>query len=115
METMKTSLPPAMLESARDELRPERIAWIDVARGIGILLVVLGHLESGLSNRVIYAFHIPFFFLSGYVHKTQAIMQAYFESAVSTSSSPMSRSSFCSFPWNFIAPPTVEGKQFRRR
>ncbi len=57
----------------------ERISWIDVARGIAILLVVGGHsihissAVSGhevyaLANRAIYSFHMPFFFLlSGYL------------------------------------------------
>lgn len=44
---------------------------IDVARGLGILLVVLGHnplvwKDSGESYRIIFSFHMPlFFFLSG--------------------------------------------------
>lgn len=47
----------------------ERIPWIDVARGIGIILVVYGHSLSSHSFRyLIYAFHMPlFFFLSGLV------------------------------------------------
>ena len=47
----------------------KRIDYIDIAKGIGILLVVLGHnpFVSGFSLRLIYAFHMPlFFFLSGY-------------------------------------------------
>lgn len=48
-----------------------RIGYFDVARGIGILLVVLGHNDLGALSpflqRLIYSFHIPlFFFLSGY-------------------------------------------------
>ncbi|MEO8389170.1 acyltransferase family protein [Polaromonas sp.] len=48
-----------------------RNATVDIARGIGIVLVVLGHNGLVLENkgelfRVIYAFHLPlFFFLSG--------------------------------------------------
>lgn len=59
--------------------RITRNIWIDVARGVGIILVVYGHVLRGLDNRglivgdwaqihddVIYAFHMPlFFFLSG--------------------------------------------------
>lgn len=50
---------------------PERINWIDIARGIGIILVIYGHLISPESHRyLIYAFHMPlFFFLSGLVFK----------------------------------------------
>jgi len=53
----------------------KRIEYIDIARGIGILLVVLGHndfaLVSPFAYHVIYSFHMPlFFFLSGYFLKT---------------------------------------------
>ncbi|NML37264.1 acyltransferase family protein [Chitinophaga sp. G-6-1-13] len=38
---------------------------MDVARGVGILLVVLGH--AGVQTSIIYSFHMPLFFmLSGY-------------------------------------------------
>jgi fucose 4-O-acetylase-like acetyltransferase len=58
----------------------QRIAWVDVARGIGITLVVVGHVLRGLITASIlapsatsrfvddwiYSFHMPlFFFLSG--------------------------------------------------
>ena len=46
-----------------------RIGWIDCARGIAMLFVVLGHCYMGLEdpvNRFILSFHMPvFFFLSG--------------------------------------------------
>lgn len=42
----------------------QRFEYIDIAKGIGILLVVWGHiLLTGISHRVIYAFHMPLFFL----------------------------------------------------
>lgn len=48
----------------------ERLDWIDVARGIGILLVILGHCmmnPNNSGNRLILSFHMPlFFFLSGF-------------------------------------------------
>lgn len=43
--------------------------WIDVLKGIGIILVVIGHisLDNGMSNWI-YTFHMPMFFaLSGYL------------------------------------------------
>ena len=48
-----------------------RIEYIDIAKGIGILLVALAHADISLISpylhRFIYAFHMPlFFFLSGY-------------------------------------------------
>lgn len=49
--------------------RGARIGWIDCARGIAMLLVVLGHCYMNLDdpvNRFILSFHMPvFFFLSG--------------------------------------------------
>lgn len=49
---------------------PERKGWLDQAKGIGILLVVLGHMDQG--NHPLYkwisSFHMPLFFiLSGIV------------------------------------------------
>lgn len=46
-----------------------RVLWIDWCKGIGILLVLLGHtLHTDLSLVYIYGFHMPlFFFLSGLV------------------------------------------------
>jgi len=53
----------------------KRIEYIDIARGIGILLVVMGHndfsLVSPFAYKWIYSFHMPlFFFLSGYFLNT---------------------------------------------
>jgi acyltransferase len=47
----------------------ERTAWIDIARGIGIIFVIYGHTLGAAGFRyLIYAFHMPlFFFLSGLV------------------------------------------------
>ena len=54
-----------------------RTAWVDIAKGLGIILVVYGHVLRGnidlaaypgwaVQDRVIYAFHMPLFFvLSG--------------------------------------------------
>jgi fucose 4-O-acetylase-like acetyltransferase len=46
----------------------KRIEWIDTAKGIGLLLVMLGHLHVPYMSAWIYTFHMPlFFFLSGVV------------------------------------------------
>lgn len=43
------------------------IPWIDIAKGYGILLVIIGHIYH---LDIIYSFHLPLFFiLSGYTHK----------------------------------------------
>lgn len=66
----------------RDDVKSEtdRIAWLDYAKGIGIILVVYGHVLVGLkgariglsehffyfSHNIVYSFHMPlFFFLAG--------------------------------------------------
>ena len=42
---------------------------VDVAKGIGIVLVVLGHSGIEFGHYLIYMFHMPlFFFLSGMLH-----------------------------------------------
>ena len=57
-----------------------RIAWVDAAKGLGISLVLYGHVTEAAAQqnassalaqtRFIYAFHMPlFFFLAGYVWK----------------------------------------------
>lgn len=51
-----------------------RIQWIDAAKGLGIILIVIGHIYSVAEPSAfyvfIYAFHVPlFFFLSGWTFK----------------------------------------------
>ncbi|MCR4674958.1 MAG: acyltransferase family protein [Lachnospiraceae bacterium] len=50
-----------------------RIAWVDTAKGIGILLVFMGHLvEESWPGMWAYSFHLPlFFFLSGFLFSTK--------------------------------------------
>lgn len=54
----------------------ERIEWIDIARGIAIIFVIIGHslgnyFSSYFAN-LIYVFHMPIFFiLSGYLYKSK--------------------------------------------
>ena len=46
----------------------DRIAWIDIAKGYGILFVIFAHLDVGILGTWIYTFHMQLFFLlSGYV------------------------------------------------
>jgi len=59
----------------------KRKEFIDIAKGIGIILVILGHLNiSGqYSRNIIYAFHMPFFFvLSGAFSHTNIGFKQYF-------------------------------------
>ena len=56
------------------EMNPDRILYLDIAKGIGILLVILGHNYIKASvpgmEQFIFSFHMPFFFLlSGMLFK----------------------------------------------
>ena len=52
-------------ELVRDK---KRIKYIDIARGIAIILMVIGHvIEAGLGRNIIYSFHMVLFIIvSGY-------------------------------------------------
>ena len=41
----------------------ERITWVDFAKGVAIILVVLGHATQGDLQKFIFVFHMPFFFV----------------------------------------------------
>ena len=53
----------------------ERYTWIDCIKGIGIFLVVLGHIyKDNYIGQWIYSFHMPLFFmLSGYLMYTKSV------------------------------------------
>ena len=65
----------------------KRIDWIDVAKGIGILLVIISHVEEhfvGTPNAIlkgpIYTFHMPlFFFVSGYLFSMKGSFKEFFK------------------------------------
>lgn len=50
-------------------IKNKRIEWIDIYRGLGILLMVAGHVGFGpVFDKVIHGFHMPmWFFISGYL------------------------------------------------
>ncbi|KRL52474.1 acyltransferase family protein [Furfurilactobacillus rossiae] len=62
-------------------MRKKRIEWLDIARGITILAVVIGHTFQSqtfsmqtLPAKIIFAFHMPLFFIvSGYLFHQQRL------------------------------------------
>lgn len=54
----------------------ERLSWLDVLKGIGIILVVIGHVyQNSAVFNWIYSFHMPlFFFAAGWVYKEKPIL-----------------------------------------
>jgi fucose 4-O-acetylase-like acetyltransferase len=53
--------------------KQNRIGYIDIAKGLGMLTIIWGHIcYVSISKSIVYAFHIPlFFFLSGFVFQKQ--------------------------------------------
>ena len=56
----------------------QRIEYLDVARGIGMLLVIAGHTIGGLGRDIIFSFHMPLFFiLSGITFRIPQNLKEY--------------------------------------
>lgn len=56
----------------------ERIKWIDIAKGICMISIVLGHLGVSQIDKFVYAYHLAvFFLLSGYTLKQKPLTQEY--------------------------------------
>ena len=51
----------------------ERIEYVDIAKGLGMLTIIWGHIVlTGITNSFVYAFHIPlFFFMSGMMYNKE--------------------------------------------
>ena len=48
-------------------MNENRVQYIDVAKGIAMICIILGHLGDANINRVVFTFHVPiFFFITGY-------------------------------------------------
>ena len=49
--------------SVEDKSQYGRIEWIDFAKGITIILVIIGHTVNGWIRGTIFSFHMPLFFI----------------------------------------------------
>ncbi|WP_207662353.1 acyltransferase family protein [Coprococcus comes] len=48
-------------------LENKRLQYIDIAKGIAMICIILGHMGNANINRVVFTFHVPiFFFITGY-------------------------------------------------
>ena len=54
----------------------ERVHWIDIAKGLGIIAVVIGHIYHNKTMfNWLYSFHMPlFFFVAGYLYKQKDML-----------------------------------------
>lgn len=61
--------------------KSNRLDWIDILKGIGIILVVIGHSKSPIIiTKIIFAFHMPlFFFISGYLFNYTNSFESYLD------------------------------------
>ena len=49
------------------DILKKRLSFVDIAKGIAIICIILGHLSIHPINRVVFIFHIPiFYFITGY-------------------------------------------------
>ena len=75
---------------AAQRLAEHRTVWLDSARGAGVILVVVGHVERGLTGAglaigeafqrfdlALYTFHMPLFFLLAGVNSGRSIEQSW--------------------------------------
>lgn len=47
--------------------KTKRLQYVDIARGIAMICIILRHLGNPSINRMVFIFHVPiFFFITGY-------------------------------------------------
>ena len=79
-----------------------RVAWIDIAKAITILLVIIGHSVSGILCGVIYSFHmVLFFFLSAWTSKKPKTKEE-LDRKLKRSASQLLKPAAIAFALNFI-------------
>lgn len=65
-------------DSVNEVNKKVKLNWIDVAKGICILAVILGHMGETKIDNIVFAFHLTtFFILSGYTLKTDKLDKNY--------------------------------------
>lgn len=68
-------------------MNQNRIEWVDFSRGIGLIMVIAGHLfiSGSYLSSVIFSFHMPlFFFLSGLLFRTDKCAHAFIKKKVNS-------------------------------
>lgn len=67
-------------------VKSNRISYIDLAKGLGIVLIVIGHsVKTGWLREYLYSFHVPFFFLlSGMTYKISSDKKSFWKRKLQT-------------------------------
>lgn len=53
----------SLQEVSAQPKKKKRLGYMDIARGITMLCIIMGHFGIVTVNRFVYSFHVPFFFL----------------------------------------------------
>lgn len=74
----------------------KRLHWIDVAKGICILAVIIGHTKNDIVNKIVFSFHLTvFFILSGYTLKDNKLDREYVSNKFKRMMTPYFITCFC--------------------
>ena len=79
----------AIIEIYRKQIihmeKKNRLVYLDIARGIAMVSIVLGHLRLNNINRVVFTYHLPIFFIiSGFFINTNDKMSHFVKKKVRT-------------------------------
>ncbi|REC94336.1 acyltransferase family protein [Kushneria indalinina] len=56
----------------------KKLEWINILKGLGIMMVVYAHMTSGFWRNFLFLFHMPLFFIiAGYLFRPNADLKAY--------------------------------------
>lgn len=62
-----------------------RLQYVDIAKGIGMICIILGHLSESNINRIVFTFHVPIFFLiTGYFINSNSSIRNFVKNKVKT-------------------------------
>ncbi len=65
--------------------KTKRLQYVDIARGIAMICIILGHLGNPAINRVVFTFHVPiFFFITGYFTSTKRSLPKFTKNKIRT-------------------------------
>ena len=66
-------------------MRQERTGYVDIAKGVAILCIIIGHLDSFTIRRVVFTFHVPIFYLiTGFYISAKRTRAAFFRRKLRT-------------------------------
>lgn len=69
----------------RKTISKKRLEYIDIARGIAIISIILGHLGLRSINKIVFTFHVPIFFLiTGYFLNTRCSLKEFVKNKART-------------------------------